>query len=66
MYEAQFRKHQVSYIKRKAAQLGLQIVEAAACGLKTGTGGESQPSRLRRESSAFRRGECQVSIRCIF
>ena len=29
-YEAQHRKQQVIHLKRKAAQLGLQIVEAAA------------------------------------
>ena len=28
-YEAQYRKQQVSYLKRRAAQLGLQIIEAA-------------------------------------
>ena len=29
-YEAQYRKQQVIHLKRKAAQLGLQIIEAAA------------------------------------
>jgi hypothetical protein len=29
-YEAQYRKQQVSYLKRRAAQLGSQIIEAAA------------------------------------
>jgi transposase len=29
-YEAQYRKHQVVYLKRKAAQLGLQIIELPA------------------------------------
>ena len=28
-YEAQYRKQQVSYLKRRAAQLGLQIIEPA-------------------------------------
>jgi hypothetical protein len=27
-YETQYRKQQVSYLKRRAAQLGLQIMEA--------------------------------------
>jgi hypothetical protein len=30
LYEAQQRTRQISYLKRKAAQLGLQIVEAPA------------------------------------
>ena len=30
VYEARYRKQQVIYLKRKAAQLGLQIVEPAA------------------------------------
>jgi hypothetical protein len=29
-YEAQYRKQQVVHLKRKATQLGLQIIEAAA------------------------------------
>ena len=29
-YEAQHRKHQVIHLKRKAAQLGFQIIEVAA------------------------------------
>jgi transposase len=29
-YEAQYRKQQVSYLKRKAANLGLQVIEAVA------------------------------------
>jgi transposase len=29
-YEAQHRKHQVIHLKRKAAQLGLEIIEVAA------------------------------------
>jgi len=29
-YEAQYGKQQVIHLKRKAAQLGLQIIEAAA------------------------------------
>jgi transposase len=28
LYEAQYRKQQVSYLKRRVAQLGLQIIEA--------------------------------------
>ena len=29
LYDAQYRKQQVMYLKRKAAQLGLQIIEVA-------------------------------------
>jgi hypothetical protein len=29
LYDAQYRKQQVNHLKRKAAQLGLQIVEVA-------------------------------------
>jgi hypothetical protein len=29
-YEAQYRKQQVGYLKRKAAKLGLQVIEAVA------------------------------------
>jgi len=29
LHDAQYRKHQVIHLKRKAAQLGLQIVEVA-------------------------------------
>jgi len=30
LYDAQYRKRQVIHLKRKAAQLGLQIIEVAA------------------------------------
>jgi hypothetical protein len=33
-YEAQHGKQQVIHLKRKAAQLGLEIIEVAAAGLK--------------------------------
>jgi hypothetical protein len=29
LYDAQYRKQQVTHLKRKAAQLGLQIIEVA-------------------------------------
>jgi hypothetical protein len=34
-YDAQYRKQQVIHLKRKAAELGLQIIEVAAARPKT-------------------------------
>jgi hypothetical protein len=43
-YEAQYRKRQVIHLKRKAAQLGLQIIEVAAAALEPRMGLSSRSS----------------------